>query len=95
MFEGYNFGDVGCYAPFPQSGGAQQQPQQAQQAQQHDIDNNQHDAVARPEDAFVEFVEEDNNANVNVITQRGGDEEDNEEDEANEEDLLELTARLA
>ena len=34
MFEGYNFGDVGCYAPFPQSGGAQQQPQQSQQAQQ-------------------------------------------------------------
>ena len=34
MFEGYNFGDMGCYAPFPQSGGAQQQPQQAQQAQQ-------------------------------------------------------------
>ena len=77
-----------------QQGQQQQQQQgqqqgQAQQAQQHDIDNNQHDAVARPEDAFVEFVEEDNNANVNVITQRGGDEEDNEEDEANEEEVNE------
>ena len=29
-----------------------QQQGQAQQAQQHDIDNNQHDAVARPEDAI-------------------------------------------
>ena len=46
------------------------------------------------QDAFVEFVEEDNNANVNalanIITQRGGDEEDNnEEDEANKEEVNE------
>ena len=75
----------------PQRQQQQQQglAQQQGQAQQHNIDNNQHDAVAPVQDALVEFIEEHNNANVNVITQREHDEEDNEDDEANEEGVNE------